>query len=74
MPDTKSTMRLRPVLMILSFLVCLSVSGGGVLYYSSLKEAAMTQSERETETRAVLIQKHMAFMLSESIKPRPPIL
>ena len=62
-------MKLRSILMVLSLLAFLSASTGGYLYYSSLKESAQKESERQTSTRAEMIRKNLSSFLSENIKP-----
>ena len=62
-------MKLRLILLVLSLLAFLSASTGGYLYYSSLKESAQKESERQTSTRAEMIRKNLSSFLSESIKP-----
>ncbi len=62
-------MRLRIILLILALLALLSASSGGFLYYSGLKRAAFQQAERESLERSELIQKNIAFFLSENIRP-----
>ena len=62
-------MKLRLILLLLSLLAFLSASTGGYLYYSSLKESAQKESERQTSTRAEMIRKNLSSFLSENIKP-----
>ena len=62
-------MKLRLILLVLSLLAFLSASTGGYLYYSSLKESAQKESERQTSTRAEMIRKILSSFLSENIKP-----
>jgi PAS domain S-box-containing protein len=62
-------MKLRSILLVLSLLAFLSASTGGYLYYSSLKESAQKESERQTSTRAEMIRKNLSSFLSENIKP-----
>jgi PAS domain S-box-containing protein len=62
-------MKLRLILLVLSLLAFLSASTGGYLYYSSLKESAQKESERQTSTRAEMIRKNLSSFLSENIKP-----
>ena len=62
-------MPLRLIVLVLSLLAILSASTGGLLYYSSLKEAAMQDAERQAATRVELIKKTFSSYLSESIKP-----
>jgi len=62
-------MKLRLILLVLSLLAFLSASTGGYLYYSSLRESAQKESERQTSTRAEMIRKNLSSFLSENIKP-----
>jgi len=62
-------MRLRFILMILSFLTVLSASVGGYIYYSSLKESVFTEAERQAASRAEMIKRNISSFLSENIKP-----
>jgi len=62
-------MKLRFILLILSLLTFLSASSGGYLYYSSLKEAALKEAERQAVTRLKMMKKNLSTDLSESIKP-----
>ena len=62
-------MKLRVILLVLSLLAFLSASTGGYLYYSSLKESAQKESERQTSARAEMIRKNLSSFLSEDIKP-----
>ncbi|MCP4107033.1 MAG: PAS domain-containing protein [Desulfobacteraceae bacterium] len=61
-------MRLRLILLVLSLLAFLSVSTGGFLYYSSLKEAALKKAERHAVTRMEMIKKNLTFFLSGNIR------
>jgi PAS domain S-box-containing protein len=62
-------MKLRTILLILSLLAFLSASTGGYLYYSSLKESAIKEAERQAVARVQMIQKNISSFLSENIKP-----
>jgi PAS domain S-box-containing protein len=62
-------MKLRTILMILSLLAFLSASTGGYLYYSSLKESALKEAERQAVARVQMIKKNISSFLSENIKP-----
>ena len=62
-------MKLRTILMILSLLAFLSASAGGYLYYSSLKESALKEAERQAVARVQMIRKNISSFLSENIKP-----
>ena len=62
-------MKLRLILLVLSLLAFLSASVGGILYYASLKEAAIIREERQAITRSEMIRKNIKSFLSEPIKP-----
>lgn len=62
-------MKLRLIILILSLLTFLSASIGGYLYYSSLKDSAFKEAERQTSTRAEMIRKNLSSFLSENIRP-----
>ena len=62
-------MKLRLILLVLSFLAFLSASTGGYLYYSALKKAAFKEAERQAIARVRTIQKNLSSFLSENIKP-----
>ena len=62
-------MKLRTILLVLSLLVFLSASTGGYLYYSSLKEAAFREANRQSSANLDLIKKNLSAYLSENIKP-----
>ena len=62
-------MKLRTILLVLSLLAFLSASIGGSLYYSALKEAAITEAERKDVLRLAMIRKNLSFLLTENIKP-----
>ena len=61
-------MRLRLIILVLSLLAFLSASTGGYFYYSSLKEAAFNEAERQSITRIALIKNNLSAYLSENIK------
>ncbi len=61
-------MRLRPILLVLSFLAFVSASIGGFLYYTSLRQAAYQNARRQVVQQAALIQKSLAAFLSENNK------
>lgn len=62
-------MKLRVILLLLSLLAVLSASTGGYLYYSSLKEAAFKEADRQSAVRLEMIKKNLSAYLSENIKP-----
>jgi len=61
-------MRLRLIILVLSLLAFLSASTGGYLYYSSLRESAFSEAERQAVTRIALIRETLSSYLSENIK------
>jgi PAS domain S-box-containing protein len=62
-------MKLRIILIVLSLLAFLSASTGGYLYYSSLKESALKEAERQADLRLRTIKKNLTSFLSENVKP-----
>ena len=62
-------MNLRFILFILALLAFLSASIGGALYYSSLRESAFKEAERQAIVHADMIKKNFSAFLSESIRP-----
>jgi PAS domain S-box-containing protein len=62
-------MKLRLILLVLSLLSFLSVSVGGYLYYSTLRETAFHEAERQSLNRLVAIKKNLSASLSENVKP-----
>ncbi len=62
-------MKLRIILIVLSLLAFLSASTGGYLYYSSLKESALKEAERQADLRLRTIKKNLSTFLAENIKP-----
>jgi len=62
-------MKLRIILIVLSLLAFLSASTGGYLYYSSLKESALKEAERQADLRLRAIKKNLTIFLSENVKP-----
>jgi PAS domain S-box-containing protein len=53
----------------LSLLAFLSASTGGYLYYSSLKESALKEAERQADLRLRTIKKNLTIFLAENVKP-----
>ena len=62
-------MKLRIILIVLSLLAFLSASTGGYLYYSSLKESALKEAERQADLRLRTIKKNLTIFLAENVKP-----
>ena len=62
-------MKLRLILLVLSLLAFLSASTGGDLYYSSIKESALKEAERQAVARVQTIKKNLSSYLSENRKP-----
>ena len=62
-------MKLRLILLVLSLLAFLSASTGGYLYYSSIKESALKEAERQAVARVQTIKKNLSSYLSENRKP-----
>ncbi|MGD9363959.1 MAG: transcriptional regulator, partial [Desulfobacterales bacterium] len=62
-------MKLRIILVVLSLLAFLSASTGGYLYYSSLKESALREAERQADLRLRTIKKNLTIFLAENVKP-----
>jgi len=58
-------MGLRHILIILSLLTFLSVSAGGILYYSALRQAAFQEAERQAAAKTELIHNSIGSLLSE---------
>jgi PAS domain S-box-containing protein len=62
-------LKLRIILIVLSLLAFLSASTGGYLYYSSLKESALKEAERQADLRLRTIKKNLTIFLAENVKP-----
>ena len=62
-------MKLRLILLILSLMAVVFASAGGYFYYTSLKETAFLEAERETIIRLERINKNLAHLLSVYNKP-----
>ncbi len=62
-------MSLRRTLLLLSFLALFSAITGGSFYYSSLKDAAYREADRQAVMRVRMIQKNLSSFLAENIKP-----
>ncbi|MDQ1331552.1 MAG: hypothetical protein QG578_1820, partial [Thermodesulfobacteriota bacterium] len=54
--------------MVLSLLAFLSATAGGYLYYSSLKESAFKEAERQAVARLEMIKTNLSSLLSEHRK------
>ncbi|MBK5094738.1 MAG: transcriptional regulator, partial [Deltaproteobacteria bacterium] len=61
-------MKLRIILLVLSFLALLSASIAGYQYYSSLKETAFKEAERQVAVQAERINNSLSSFLSENLK------
>jgi len=61
-------MKLRIILVVLSLLAFLSTSIGGFLYYSSLRESAFKEAERQSALEADRIKNGLSSFLSENLK------
>ena len=61
-------MKLRIILVVLSLLAFLSASIGGFLYYSSLKESAFKEAERQSALEAERIKNGLSSFLTENLK------
>jgi len=57
-------MKLRIILLVLSLLAFLSASTGGYFYYSSIKESAFNEAERQAVARLEMIKKNLSSFLS----------
>ena len=61
-------MKVRPILVALSLLAFLSTCVGGVLYYSSLKQSALDEVNRQAVSRAQTLRNHLSSYLQENLK------
>ncbi|MGD8924664.1 MAG: hypothetical protein PVG64_07015, partial [Syntrophobacterales bacterium] len=61
-------MKLRVILIVLSLLAFLSASIGGFLYYSSLKESAFKEAERQSALEAERIKNGLSSFLCENLR------
>jgi PAS domain S-box-containing protein len=61
-------MKLRIILSVLSLLALLSTLTGGYLYYSSLKESAFKEADRQAVLHAETIKNHLSSFLDENLK------
>jgi C4-dicarboxylate-specific signal transduction histidine kinase len=62
-------MKLRLILLILSLMAVVFASAGGYFYYTSFKETAFLEAERETIIRLERINKNLSLLLSVYNKP-----
>ncbi|MEW6259237.1 MAG: PAS domain-containing protein [Thermodesulfobacteriota bacterium] len=62
-------MKLRFILTTLSLLAFFSVSIGGYLYYTSLRNAAFMEADRNATARLNAIHRNVLTFLSETVKP-----
>ncbi len=62
-------MKLRIILLVLSLLVLVSTSVGGLLYFRSLQEAAYVEARRHAATRAQMISTQFSSFLSQNLRP-----
>ncbi len=62
-------MKLRFILITLSLLAFVSVSIGGYLYYTSLRNAAFVEADRNATARLHAIHRNVLTFLSETVKP-----
>jgi C4-dicarboxylate-specific signal transduction histidine kinase len=62
-------MKLRLILLVLSLLSFLSAAAGGYLYFTSLREAAFHEAERQSLNRLVATKRNLSAFLSENVKP-----
>lgn len=62
-------MRLRSILRVLSLLAFLSACTAGFLYYSSLREYAIQEAERNALDRLQTTKKNLSAFFSENTKP-----
>jgi PAS domain S-box-containing protein len=61
-------MKLRIILIVLSLLAFLSASIGGFLYYSSLRESAFKEAEKQSALEAERIKNGLSSFLTENLK------
>jgi PAS domain S-box-containing protein len=61
-------MRLRGILMILSFLTVLSAFAGGSLYYSVVTDAAFREAKRQARMRLEMLTRSISSFLLDNIK------
>ena len=61
-------MNLRSIVLVLSLLAVISATTGGYLYYSSVRDAALNQAERQAAVRLELITRNISSFLTENIR------
>lgn len=61
-------MKLRTIILILSFLGLCTITIGGFLFYSTLKESAFEEADLKSTARLDMITKYISAYLSENIK------
>ncbi len=62
-------MQLRVIIFVLSLLGFLSATIGGVLYYTSLKQSAVDEAQREAVSHAVSFRNRLTLFLRQQQKP-----
>ena len=62
-------MKLRIIILVLAILAILSAFSGGLLYYHSLRHAALKQAENSSKSRLELLNRQLNTYLSEHVKP-----
>ena len=60
-------MKLRMILIVLSLMAFLSALAGGYLYYSSIKNAALEEANRQAVFHTETIKSHLSFFLQENL-------
>ena len=60
-------MKLRMILIVLSLMAFLSAGTGGYLYYSSIKNAALEEANRQAVFHTETIKSHLSFFLYENL-------
>ena len=62
-------MNLRRILLILSISTFLSITGGVVYYYYSLRESALTEAHRRAAWKTEMIETQVSNFLADNLKP-----
>jgi PAS domain S-box-containing protein len=62
-------MKLRQILLVLSFLAFLSAITGGYFYYASMKNIAFEEAERQAINRTLAVQNSLSALLSRNTGP-----
>ena len=62
-------MKLKRIVLMLSFLAFLSVALGGWFYYVSIRDATLNEAHYQAEVRVEMISRHLASFFSENVKP-----